>query len=322
MKRHALFIASSCLVLAALAALLIFPEAAAEGARAGLSLCARVIIPSLFPFTALACMLLALGFPNALGKLLAPVMEKLFHVSGSGAAVFLLGISGGYPLGAVTVSELYSRSELSRKEAERLLGFCDNSGPAFIIAVAGVAVFGSTAAGFFLYAVHVLAAIAVGVLIRGKASPAAAPKASPKSVGLAAAFSSGVRRAGEAAVSVCCFVVFFSVAVSVLDAVGFFPALAGALSHKTGLELHFTRSLLTGLLEIGTGAGSLLGLSWNAQSAALTAFILGWGGFSVQAQASAVIIESGLSPAAHLYGKALHGLSSALIAFFAFSVFF
>jgi len=56
----------------------------------------------------------------------------------------------------------------------------------------------------------------------------------------------------------------------------------------------------------------------DALNLALCSFLLGWGGISVHAQASAVIRESGLSPARHTFGKLLHGGLSALITFLAF----
>lgn len=322
MKMRASLALSLCLSLLAFAGLLIFPQEASGGARAGLALCGSVIVPSLFPFSVVACMLLELRFPYVLGKLTAPAMKKLFGVSGQGSAAFFLGLAGGYPLGAVTVSEMYSGGQLEKDEAERLLGFCDNCGPAFILAVAGAAVFHSSAAGFFLYGVHISAAILTGVFMRGKSGETSCVPAVPASSGLAEAFTTGVKRAAAAAITVCGFVVFFSVLVALLDASGFLPSLCGRISSGLGLELHFTRSLTTGLLEIGTGTGSMLGLSLNRANLALCSFVLGWGGLSVQAQAAAVIKESGLSPAKHFLGKLLHGITSALITLCVYPLFF
>lgn len=322
MKFKASSIISISLTLLAAAGLLMFPAEAAEGARVGLSLCAAALIPSLFPFTVLASMLMQFQFPYRLGKVLRPVMEKVFRVSGPGSAVFILGLAGGYPLGASVSAELYSDGQIEKQEAERLLGFCNNCGPAFVISVAGNAVFGSVKAGFFLYGVHIAAAILTGIVLKGHSVIQNREIAAPKAADFSLAFSSGVKRAVEGSLMVCGFVVFFSVLIAILDAVGTLPALCGRLSAELGLELHFTRSFIGGILELGTGVGSMLGLSLNAQNTALAAFILGWGGLSVHAQSLAVIRESGLSPVKHFLGKALHGGLSALLAFFAFSLIF
>lgn len=322
MKLRASSVISLGLTLLALTGLLIFPEAASGGARAGLALCGAVIVPSLFPFSVLSGMLLELKFPYILGKITAPFMRRFFRVSGRGTAAFFLGITGGYPLGAGTVSEMYAAGQLDRDEAVSLLGFCNNSGPAFIISFTGAAVFGSLSAGFYLYGVHIAAAVLTGVLMRGKKAPQTSSEAEPDAAEFAHAFSVSITRAANSSIMVCGFVVFFSVVMSLLDSSGILPSLCGRISAQLGLELHFTRSLLSGIFELGTGIGSMMGLSKNGLNLALAAFILGWGGLSVHAQAIAVIKESGLPVGRHFLGKLLHGGLSALIAFFAYPVFF
>jgi sporulation integral membrane protein YlbJ len=312
------FIIAVFLALCAFVGLLLCPAASAGGARAGLLLCSGIIIPSLFPFAVVGNLIVGLGLPARVSRHLSPLTERLFGVSGAGSAALFLGLTGGYPLGAISVSEMYTRGMLKKNEAERLLGFCDNSGPAFIVSVAGSAVFGSVRLGFFLYAVHLLAALLTGVLLRRGGVPARSSAILPRTASLSGAFTDSVRRATTAMVTVCGFVVFFSVLVGLLDANGTLSMLTGMLSALLGTELHFTRSLLTGFLELGTGTSAMLGLRPNAANLALSAFLLGWGGLSVHAQASAVIRESGLSPARHTLGKLVHGGLSALLTYMIF----
>mgnify|MGYP000796547076 CR=1 FL=1 len=86
--------------LLALGALLLCSQAALESARAGLNLCAQMIVPSLLPFFILSSLLQQLGLPGILGRWLSPVTQKLFGIGGAGASALLLGVTGGYPLGA------------------------------------------------------------------------------------------------------------------------------------------------------------------------------------------------------------------------------
>ncbi|NCB73721.1 MAG: sporulation protein [Clostridia bacterium] len=322
MKARVSFFISVSLALCALLGLIICPTAAAGGAKAGLLLCSGVIIPSLFPFAVLSNVLMELGLPQRLGKVFAPVTKRLFGVSGTGSTAFFLGIAGGYPLGAISVSELYAKGVLQKKEAERLLGFCNNCGPAFIISVAGSAVFGSLKIGYFLYLVHVIAAFLTGMLMSGGQSGSVTPTLPSGSSGISEAFTDSVKRAAAAMVTVCGFVVFFSVLVGLLDEAGTLSSLSGAISVYLKTELHFSRSLLTGFLELGTGTSSLIGLSVSAVNLSLCSLIIGWGGVSVHAQAAAIIREGGLSPARHTFGKLLHGVLSALITYFAYPLFF
>ncbi len=322
MTKRVSFILSVIMTACAFFALILCPRAAAGGARDGLSLCGGVIVPSLFPFMVIGNLISELGLAQRLGRLFAPIMKKLFGVSGSACTPLFLGLTGGYPLGAAAVSELYSRGEIGKSEAERLLGFCNNTGPAFIVGVAGGAVFRSAAVGFYLYGIHILSAVLTGILLRSKpCKEAAVPKpAAAKS--FPSAFTASIKRAASTCVTVCGFVVFFSVVVGLLDASGAMPALTGKLSASLHCELHFIRSLLTGFLELGTGISSMRGLSVNAGSLALCSFVLAWGGLSVHAQALAVIGEGGLSSVWHFPGKLLHGILSALITVLAFPLFF
>ena len=83
---------------------------------------------------------------RCLGRLFQPVMAPLPGERGlrlrRGPGLHR-GLSGG----ARTAIALYENGQCSRAEAERLLAFCNNSGPAFILGVVGTGVFGSGAAG-------------------------------------------------------------------------------------------------------------------------------------------------------------------------------
>lgn len=313
MKYKASLGISLVLSLLAFAGLLAFPGQASEGARNGLALCARVIVPSLFPLAAVSKILLELRLPEKLGGVFEPVTRTLFGVSGRGSAAFFLGLTGGYPLGAVTISEMYSSKQLDRREAVTLLGFCDNSGPAFIVAATGTAIFNSPSIGFFLYGIHILAAVLTGVLLRGRTTKGSAVYVPAHPAPFAEALTRSVKGAAASSVTICGFVVFFSVLTSLLDASGFLPSLCGVLSARLGMELRFARGLVTGLLELGTGIGAMEGLPPTAQNLALASFILGWGGLSVQAQAASALADSRLPAGRHVLGKMIHGTVSAAL---------
>ncbi|HBR09286.1 MAG TPA: sporulation protein [Clostridiales bacterium] len=302
----------------AFAALLLCSGEVLDSAKRGLSLCAKIIVPSLLPFFILSSLIGDVGLPTYLGNICAPLMSRLFGVSGAGAAAFILGVTGGYPLGASVVSGLVARKEICREEGARLLAFCNNSGPAFIIGAAGIGVFQSSGAGLMLYAAHVLAAATVGVLLSGEGRARKDSRAAArlpvhiKTVSLAEALPNAVRTSVASVLSICGFVVTFTVCVGVLDAAGIFPQITGELARFSGLGLRVSRALLTGLLEIGSGIGSLEGLSPTPVNLAAAAFILGWGGLSVHFQTIAVTAEAKINIARHTAGRFLSGLISAI----------
>ena len=153
-------------VLCCFSALLLLPEISAQAARDAMLLCAQTLIPSLFPFFVLSSLLIACGASELLSALLSPLMRPLFGLSGAGAAALALGLCGGYPVGARTAAELVENGALSQEEGERLLAFCNNAGPGFLLGVCGAGVFSSSRAGAALYLTHVAAALCAGLLIR------------------------------------------------------------------------------------------------------------------------------------------------------------
>ena len=297
--------------------LLLEPGASLSGAINGLSLCVGTIIPSLFPFFVVSALLSSMGIPSHLGNVCAPLMSRIFSVSGIGATAFVLGLSGGYPLGAATVSEIFLNGDISKDEAGHLLTFCNNSGPAFIVGAAGIGVFGSQSAGLLLYITHALAAVFVGVLFSPKDNISSIPSGlTPQNtISFAQAFPSCIKSGVTSILTVSGFVVFFSAIVSTLDSVGIFMSFAGGISLRTGADISAVRALLTGILELGSGIGAMNGIPLRPAALALAGFILGWGGISVHFQTMAVIKDSGLSLTRYFSGKLLHGLISALLAF-------
>lgn len=300
------FCAMLCLVLA--------PAEAITSARYALSLCAELIVPSLLPFFTASALLIRLGVPQALGRMLSPFAQRLWGVSGAGASAFFAGICGGYPLGAQTVGELYLTGQIGKDEAKRLLRFCNNSGPSFLVGVIGTGIFSSRAAGLLLYGVHVSAALITGLLFRPRTFSEAAPQAREE-LGFAEALVASVRQAVTAVLSVCGFVVCFCVFAGLLDTLGCWDAAAAFLSRLSGVGAQDLRALLIGLLELSSGIGTLRGLPPSGARFVLAAFLCGWGGLSVQFQTMAVLAETDLDARSNVVGRLLSALLSALLAF-------
>lgn len=288
--------------------------AAREGAERALRLWATVLAPSLLPCFAAAGMLQRLGAPEALGKYAAP-LRRLLRVSEAGVGVFLLGLCGGYPMGAAAAAQAVRSGTLSREEAEHLLAFCDNTGPAFPVGAMGTAVFRSAPWGLFLWIVHVLAAAATGTLLRGCAPiPAGGKVPEADSADPSRAFGESVNAAVRSVLTIGGTTTFFSAMLSAAGSTGVFSTVREWLVSRAPLPAPFLRSLGLGLAELATGTLAMEGLALSPASLALGAFLLGWGGLCVHAQAAAAVSEAGLRLKGHFFGKLLQGAISALLA--------
>lgn len=300
-------------------ALVLWPREAMTAMKEGLHLCGNVIIPSLFPFFVLSSLVVELGMSRYLGKLFQPIMAPLFRINGACAPAIALGFIGGYPVGARTAISLYQNGQCSKTEAERLLAFCNNSGPAFILGVVGTGIFGSSQVGFLLYLAHIAASQCVGLIFRFY-RPTEGPRrghmtgAQFQTTRFSVAFTNSITGALSSTLQISAFILFFTVVIRMLSLSGVLSQLSWMLSQllaPLGLSQLWSQRLITGLLEVSSGVSSLTDGPLS-QRLSMAAFMLGWAGVSIHCQVLAFLGDSGLSLRTYVVGKLLHGGLSAL----------
>ena len=225
-------------------------------------------------------------------------MKPVFNVNSSGASAFVLGIISGYPLGAVTTCQLYRGMYVSKTEAERLLAFCNNSGPLFIMGAVGVAMYHSTRAGIILYIAHILGALTVGLLARFyKTKDFCAPRSTITMQNTSPIFSSAVTSSVQSILTVCATVVFCSVISSLM---------LDVISVNS-----YLKAIINGVCEFVSGLNNVSALDTDLVSKLLiSSWICAFAGISVHLQVMSVVGDSGLSLKPYIFGKLLHGFFS------------
>ncbi|MFR8549056.1 MAG: hypothetical protein ACLVEV_10605 [Lachnospiraceae bacterium] len=113
--------------------LLLFPAPALSGARDGLLLWYRNVLPVLFPFMLLSGAMLRLGVVNCLPSFLQRLSGRLFHCSQEGSFAVLTGFLCGLPMGAKVTADLFHSQKISRVSARHLTGFVNNLSPVFLL---------------------------------------------------------------------------------------------------------------------------------------------------------------------------------------------
>ena len=271
-------------------------------ARDAINICMEMIIPTLFPFFICSGILIHSGFCEDLARLFSFCMQPLFKINPTGSSAFVLGIISGYPLGAITAGELYENQYISKTEAERLIAFCNNSGPLFILGSVGAAIYADMKIGAILYITHILAALSVGIIFRFYKRNELCGVYNKKIrnyLSLSEIFNISLQNAIRNILTVCGAVVFFSICGRILLDV--FP-----LSDTM-------YTILSGIMEFATGTVNISYLSIPlAEKLVLTAFIVGFAGISVHMQVIAVISRHKLSLVPYFTGKILHGILAAI----------
>lgn len=292
------------LSLALFAVFLFCPAACAEGVRDGLSLAAGRALPALVPFFLASGLLVRTDFAETFGRLLARPLARLYRLPPAAASAVLLGLTGGYPVGAATAAALLEQGALSREEAARVNLFCNCASPGFCIGLVGLGVFGSARTGAVLYGIHALSALLAGLLTARGGSPQRLP---PKGMlparapreGFAAAFCAAVQQAAATSLTVTAFLTVFSILLRllapVLAPIPYGQALAGVIELTNGLDR---------LTALPLSRGALVTLS---------SFLLGFGGLAVHFQVRALAAPQDLPMAGFTAAKLQHGAIAALL---------
>lgn len=129
---------------------ILFPGLAHSGARNGTFLFFESLFPYLFPYLIASTWLLA-----ASKHIHLPNWIEL-------AKIYILGSVGGFPTGAIVITELYSKNQLPKKSAEILLALCHSPNPLFVIGFVGVELLNRPAFGYIYFVtLHALTFLAL-----------------------------------------------------------------------------------------------------------------------------------------------------------------
>lgn len=302
--------------------LLLNPENALESGQNALVLCMNIVIPSLFPFFVISRLILSTGVIHTLSRLFKPVMKPLFNLPGSAAFPLIAGWFSGYPAGAKYTVDLFKKKMLSQNEAQRLLAFCNNSGPLFIVGAVGTGYFQSSELGLILLFSHLLANVTIGigfgVISRKKKVPEKRIALDPvekRTEFNGHILTDAVINSAMVLLQICGTIFFFAVAVQALEAAGVFTFIGNLASLVIGSKdvcFEIIKIFLAGSLEITYG----LYILSRATSISvyfkilIAALFCGFGGFSVHTQVT------GLCPSSFKFknyyiGKFLHGILGA-----------
>lgn len=296
--------------------LIIFPETVTNASKSALDTCLTVLFPSLFPFFVLSDIFIKSGGADILGKMFSFIMRPLFRINGNGVSAFLLGIISGYPIGAKTAVGLYENGYVTKKEAENLICFCNNSGALFIIGALGSGMIGNSKAGFFLYAVHILSAITLGIILRISLPVTKHPVAhNTKSAAHSNIFTSAVENGMSSVIRVFAYVIFFAVMLEVAEAAKIFSFFENRLTYS-GINKNLSVPIIRSVFEMTAGIKKL-SVSDVTLSLKLIifSFMLGWSGLSVIFQTKSVIDKINIRFSKYILAKLHHGLIASVYAY-------
>lgn len=274
----------SCLFLC-----ILYPSVCSQGVRQGLSVSLNAALPAIFP---------SLILSNLLVRQASAEGEKAFSIP------FLLGLFCGFPVGAGAVASLVREGKLSLKDGERLLFFCNNASPAFLISYCGKAVLKDVGKGVFLFLLQSALSLLCFLFFFGKRlfqRSNSAEKRKSQSPSLWKSIPSALRESAFSFLYIMSCVIFFS----------FLTELLGHLFSLNKLSF-----AVTGIFsELCGGLAALKHFSPKL-SFFLCAVGCGWGGLSVQLQSAGLLEETGLSVKSLVFGRLFFATVLGVLALF------
>lgn len=317
-----------------------YPGTAVNASLQGLQLWWNTVFPALFPFFVLSELMIGFGVVTFAGVLLEPIMRPIFKVPGIGGFIFMMGLISGFPAGARMTARLYEEKKLTKTEAERLSSFTNFSNPLFLFSVTAVGFFHQAALGIVFALAHYAGNIGVGLVMRfykpginrlpaeERLSHSVFSKAlrsmHTERLNRYQPFGKMLGDAVTSSVSILLtiggFIALFSMVNQLMMQIGVSVWLGKALGSVLGM-IGFTPELgsatVPGIFELTIGARQIGGAPAPLpERVMLASGLLGFCGFSIQAQAVGILSKAGLSAKPFLIGRLFHAFFSGIAALF------
>lgn len=292
----------SIILMIILVLLILFsPETANSGMHDGIDLCLKSLIPSIFPLLFMIALLSQHINYRPSGR--NNRFLRFLGLNDGSGSIFLLSLISGYPVGAVTIQDFLERGIIREQDANRLMSFCNNAGPAFIFGISAL-LFRTNWVAWVVWGIQIISSCMVAVLMpkTGCFSTATENITSRKSV--IAIMTNSIRSMAI----ICGWVLFFRVITEYINAF-----LGDTLTNGYIVAIH-------GILELSNGCISLSSINSEALRFVLFNTFLSFGGACVWMQ----IISAAKSLISYqfYYGKALQTLFSFTLSMLAQSLIF
>jgi sporulation integral membrane protein YlbJ len=313
--------------------LIIYSKTSIASALNAIELWVGVVFPSIFPFLVASEILNGTSFIYAIGVIFEPVMRFLFNVPGQASYLLALGLTSGYPVGAKATANMRIKNQITKNQGERLLVFCNNASPLFIMGAVATGMLGVSGLGPLLYICHIAASITVGIIFRFLYKSERYNFQDNKGPGMyqrlkkelfhksksniSSLFGDAILSSMSTMLAIGGHIIFFSVFINFLSESRIFDIMQEVVFYllkSFNLSKNVITPLLNGFIEITTGLKLICNLQGIPLSLELVliSLIMGWGGLSVHFQVLNVVRNSDLKIKIYIFGKFIQGILSGL----------
>lgn len=340
-----IILALSALVLTL--SLILFPEESLHASIRGLHTWVEVVFPSLLPFFIMAELLISFGVVQFVGILFEPIMRPIFNVPGVGSFAWMVGMASGYPSGAKISASLREKEAISRIEAERLVSFSNASSPLFIFGAIAVGFLHNAELGLLIAICHYVSNMIVGICMRFYGKKQDKQKKNPKhhKLLLLRAFQKmhdtrikderpigqilgdAVISSIQTLIMVGGFIMLFSVVTTLLNVIhvtDLISTIIHPILRILQVPLEITVPFITGIFEMTMGIEMISKLTEVPLviQLAVISFILGFNGFSIQAQVASILAKTDIRFLPYFFARLLHATIASILSVILYKTYF
>ena len=224
-----------------------------------------------------------------------------------------------------------------------MLAFTNNSSPLFIIGTVGITLFKNITIGILLFLTHILSSITVGIILKffSKKETSYNNKKINTSSNVKSAYSykvpinfsdlgeilgNCIKNSITTTLMIGGFIVLFSVILSILNnskVINMISTIFKPIFDFLHIPNILVSPFFSGIIELTNGISLISNIAIKSLSLPiiLSAFLLGFGGFSILLQIFSIVSKSGLSIKKYILGKLMQGFIAAIYTFIAIKFF-
>lgn len=284
------------LAIVALVFVIADPETAKIATVDGIELCIYTVLPGILVFLFISSLI-----SSDLIGLSIPFLERLLSIPPGTSGYFIVGQLCGYPVGAKLLHDAYSNGSISKNDSMRMICFCNNASPAFIIGILG-ALFQNHTCGIVMWLIQILASFILAILTRTTSGQTTLPYEPITQKRLQ------ITDVIQTAAGICGWIIVFKIMLGYLD-----KGIAGIID---GLP----KTLLWGIGELTNGLMALHTVNSEPIRFVVSGFFLSFGGLCVLQQTRSVAPQ--LPIMQYVISRILHsGISCVLASVFSHFLF-
>lgn len=276
-------------------------------------------MPVTFPFLVICNLLISYDGISLYSKLLGPLICKPLGLSKNCSFPIVASFLCGYPLGAKYSIDLWSLGSIDDDECQRLLNIASNVGPLFLIGSVGTALLNNTTLGYILLIANYLSVIFIGIITnknRTLRNSLSKSSINEKKLNFGQAIKNSVGNGVNTILSICGFIVIFSVIISLIKNSPYINNIFTFLENLFHMQSGTLFSIFLGSIEMTNGCNLISNLNISLPfKLGIISFLCSFSGLSVIAQISSFMNGFKISYFKYICLKLIQGIFSFVITY-------